>query len=112
MGNIAEWLKEAEASTGETIEAIVVGQHDKDPDRYSSKRVKPADEDVVLSREAGLTKLDQEYDSGYGGADCFPMYAWTKSWVYFIGEYDGATGLNAVPRNPSECSPQFSGASQ
>lgn len=112
MANIRKWLEEAERESGEQIEAIVVGQHDKAPDRWSRDRIKPVDEGVILSREVGLAKLDEEYDNGYGGADCYPMYAWTKSWVYFIGEYDGATGPNRVPRNPINCEPQFSGDSQ
>lgn len=109
MGNIAKWLKDAEKRTGEQIEAIVVGQHDNAPDKYSGNRAVPADENVILSREVGLAKLDQDYHSGYGGADCYPMYAWTKSRIYFVGEYDGATGLNSVPRNPINCKPNFSG---
>lgn len=107
MANIAKWLQDVEARTGEKIEAIVVGKHDNDPDRWSRDRVAPPGENVILSREDGLKKLDQEYDSGYGGADCFPMYAWTQSFVYLIGEYDGATGLHSVPRNPVNCEPEF-----
>lgn len=109
MGNIRKWLENAEAATGETIEAIVVGPHYNAPDKWSANPKVKADENRVLSREDGLKKLDQDYDDGYGGADCFPMYAWTKSRVYFIHEYDGSTGLSSVPRNPVDCSPEFSG---
>jgi hypothetical protein len=95
MANIKDWLLEAEAEAGETIEAIVVGKHDDAPWDEEPRD----DENVVLTREAGLAKLDQEYNNGYGGADCFPMYAWMPSRIYFIGEYDGATGPNWVPRH-------------
>ncbi len=107
MGNIKTWLVEAQEKYGEPIEAIVVGQHDST--KWESDE-KP-DENIVLPVELALAKLDQEYDNGFGGADCYPMYAWTKSRVFFIGEYDGATGLSFVPRNPSNVKPEFSGAS-
>lgn len=105
--NIRKWLEEVETKYGEPVEAIIVGQHDRQRHREEHE----ADENIILTREAGLAKLDQDYDNGYGGADCYPMYAWTKSRVFFIAEYDGATGLAHVPRNPIEGEPDFSGAS-
>jgi hypothetical protein len=105
MANIRKWLERAIEKYGEPIEAIVVGKHDK-----ASRREPPsADENVILTPEAGLTKLDEEFYDGYGGADCYPMYAWTATRVFFIGEYDGATGLSWVPRHPTATEPQFSG---
>lgn len=105
MANIRKSLETVEDLYGEPIEAIVVGQHDNS--RYESKP--SADENVILSREAGLTKLDYEYDNGYGGTDCHPFYAWSASRVFFMGEYDGATWLNWAPRNPMALEPSFSG---
>ncbi|MVB00031.1 hypothetical protein GN330_22530 [Nitratireductor sp. CAU 1489] len=107
MANIKEWLESAEREFGEMIEAVVVGKHD---DRWRSGAPLP-DEDVVLSREDGLRKLDQEFDCGFGGADCFPMYAWTKTRVFLVHEYDGATKLGWVPRNPQAIAPDFGGNS-
>jgi hypothetical protein len=105
MANLKTWLEEAEREYGEEILAMVVGQH------YKIKRGKPLlDENVILSREDGLRKVDEEYDSGYGGADCYPLYAWTRSRVFFVAEYDGATGLSYVPRDPVSIEPAFSGA--
>ena len=105
MSNLREWLEDAERRHGEPIEAMVVGKHD----RAGWDDAPNADENVVLNREAGLSKVDQEYDAGYGGADCFPLYAWTKSRVFFVAEYDGSTGLAWVPRSPVEIEPHFSG---
>lgn len=105
MSNIRHWLEAAEVKNGEIIEAIVVGKHDDAP--WDSDPA--ADETVVLSREDGLKKLDQEYDSGYGCADCYPMWAWTKTRVYFIVEYDGSTRLGWVPRHPVGGEPNLSG---
>lgn len=103
MANIRTWLERVEAFYEEPIEAIVVGKH------YNDDAEPQPDENIIMPREAGLVKLDVEYDNGYGGADCFPMYAWTKSRVFFIHEYDGATGLNSVPRHPIDCKPDFGG---
>jgi hypothetical protein len=108
MANIRKWLEEAESFYGEPIEAIVVGKH---YDRAYSDDNPHADENIVLGREDGLNKLDQEYDNGYGGAGCYPMFAWTASRVFMIHEYDGATGPTYVPRNPVPCEPEFGGRS-
>jgi len=107
MANIREWLESAEAKWGEPIEAMVVGKHyragwDADPE---------GGENIVLTREAGLAKVDQEYDNGYGGAGCYPIWAWTASRVLFIHEYDGVTELSWVPRNPVAGEPEFGGNS-
>lgn len=105
MYNLRKALEAAEAAEGEMIEVIVVGQHDRcrwdEEPRY--------DENILLSREQGLAKLDQDYDNGYGGADCFPFWAWTPTRVYFVAEYDVATGIAWVPRNPISGKPEFSG---
>lgn len=105
MTNLRESLEEAERLCGERIEAMVVGQH------YNARYDVPLgkDENVLLSREDGLAKVNQEYDSGFGGADCFPLYAWTETRVYFVHEYDGATGLSWLPRNPRDAKPSFGG---
>ena len=105
MANLRADLEGYEATFGEPIEAMVVGKHDR-----SSWNTAPLpDENVILSRDDGLAKVDQEYNAGYGGADCFPLYAWTKSRVFFVHEYDGATGVAWAPRHPMAVAPEFSG---
>lgn len=105
MANIKDMLIAAEATFGETIEAIVVGRH------YSAEWDAPRDDDDnrLRSRDDGLSKLNQEYDNGYGGADCYPFYAWMPSRVLFMDEYDGSTGLVWVPRHPRAITPDFRG---
>lgn len=110
MGNIATWLRKAEELHGETIESIVVGPHDNDDLWYGEDRRPENQRDVLLSREDGLKLLDVDYDHGFGGADCFRIYAWTPNRVFFMHEYDGATSLNWVPRNPTpDIQPTFGG---
>lgn len=105
MGNIRKWLEESVTEFGEPLESVVVGRHyqvrhDGDP---------LPDENVLLAPEVALAKLDVEYENGFGAAGCFPIYAWTKSRVFFIGEYDGSTGISWVPRNPIAMPPSFNG---
>ena len=107
MANLRKDLEEVETFYGEKIEAMVVGKH---YDR-SFKDDALADENIILMREDGLKKVDQQYDDGYGGADCFPLYAWTKSRVFFVHEYDGATALHYAPRHPGTIEPGFGGNS-
>lgn len=99
LTSIKDWLEEAEQQYGERIEAIVVGKHDDAPPM--------PDENRVLSRADGLAKLSQRFDDGLGSPDCCPMYAWTATRVFFIAEYDGATELACISRNPVDCVPRF-----
>lgn len=105
MANIKEWLVKAEITNNETITHIVVGVHDNDI--FSEDRRPENQRDVVLNRDDGLALVDEEFNDGYGGADCFPITAWSENWIYFIREYDGATGLGSVPRNPIDHKPEF-----
>jgi len=59
----------------------------------------------VLSAAHAETLLNYAYDSGFGGADCHAVYAWTPDQVLFVGEYDGSTHIAAVPRHATDCKP-------
>jgi hypothetical protein len=101
--NLKAWLEKAEADFGEPIEAIVVGSP------YRRDFLQFADENIVISREQGLRKVDQLFDPDLSRTDCFPLYAWTKSRVFFVAEYDGEAKLNWAPRLPIALEPRFSG---
>lgn len=103
MYNLRRALEEYELQHDEQIQFIVVGQHDDK--RWVWKPL--ADENIVLSREEGLAKLDVDYDNGYGSANCFPFYAWSYSRVYFVAEYDGATHVSWLPTIAMNCEPGF-----
>jgi len=107
MANHKTRLLAFEAETGEVIEAIVVGIHYNREWQCDGSEKPRADENIVLDRDTGLAKLDEEYNDGYGGADCYPFYAWSRSWVALVSEYDGATGVTYIPRNPTPVSPSF-----
>lgn len=108
MANIRDWLEGAEATHGEPILAIVVGLHDRDEYKDEALQRPPMEQrNVLLTREEGLAVVDEDFDAGYGGADCYPITAWTASRVYFIHEYDGATSLSWQHRNPTAAEPTF-----
>lgn len=53
--------------------------------------------------------LDVEFDDGFGAACGESFFAWSKEWVYFCLEYDGAESVGCVPRNPSGVKPYHVG---
>lgn len=63
----------------------------------------------VLPWSEARALLDYRYDTGYGAPDCNAVYAWTPSRVIFVSQYDGATGVEWVPRAPVECDPGMPG---
>lgn len=105
MINMAQQLEQAAAEIGETIQYAVIGDHSyycnipQHPDFYNK----------VLPWSIARAALDYEYDDGFGGAECHPVYAWTESCILFIHEYDGATCVRKIPRNPTAVVPGFGG---
>jgi hypothetical protein len=95
-----------ETANGKPILGAVLGQHYSD--RYDEP--KPAWVGKLISWEKAKKILNYDYDNGYGGADCHPAYVWTEDKVMFVSEYDGATAVSFVPRNPIEFEPTFSGS--
>lgn len=85
------------AANGEPIEAVTYRPTRNSWDKVDPIGPVPWDE----AREA----LDFAYDTGFGGSDCYPVWVWTASRVLFVGVYDGATWIEAVPRNPEPAWP-------
>ena len=87
---------------GEAIDAVVIGAKG---DRWFDEELQ--EPQSVLTWGEARSRLDYEYDDGYGGADCHAIYAWTRTRVLFVHEYDGSTGVVSVPRNPVASKPIF-----
>lgn len=51
--------------------------------------------------------LDYTFDAGYGGAEGPAFCLWTRDWVYFPHEYDGAESVHCVPRHPASAYPGY-----
>lgn len=106
-----------QAAGNETIESVVIGPFGwsddmDDTDAYGEDRVerpvKPR-RGVVLTWEEARPMLDYGYSSGFGAPECDAVWAWTPSRVLFVSQYDGATGVEWVPRNPVDGKPDMPG---
>ncbi|KKM99808.1 hypothetical protein LCGC14_1144250 [marine sediment metagenome] len=98
-----------EAVGKESIQAIVIGKlgdHWEEPS-YDSRNIPRSKCVLVLNWEEARPLLNYEYDDGFGGADCHAIYVWTRTRVFFVSEYDGATGIASVPRNPIDVQPKM-----
>lgn len=108
MANLKDWiLKEAK---GEAVEAVVIGEMgwgDYGSDSVPNYAQQPRGK--VLAWEEALPWIDYEFDCGYGAPSCNAIHAWTASKVLFVSQYDGATCINSVPRNPSDAKPEMPG---
>lgn len=51
--------------------------------------------------EQAMKMLDVEFDSGYGGENCRPVFVWTKNFLIVKACYDGAEWFVRLPRNPT-----------
>lgn len=103
MANLAKDFEEMAIGP---ILGAVIGDDGRRP--YGQRGDSPLHGKLVAWEDARPV-LDYEYDNGYGGADCHAVYAWTETQVLFVHEYDGATAVQQVPRNPIACAPEFGG---
>jgi hypothetical protein len=111
MSQVQSFADEIEtAANGEPIEAIVLASSNWE---YGALEGRMQKSDHLAGRPISWAEarpyLDYTYDNGFGGQDCHSFTAWTASRVLFVHEYDGATGVVYVPRNPCEHEPQSSG---
>jgi|GEM_PF-2945500 len=116
----AQEIEELAEKNGGNIEAIVVGPfgrsylweevwEDVDPDFETEARLPKGLCNTPLDWLIARPFLDYVADHGYGAPGCHPIYAWTKTHVIFVSQYDGATGLEAIPRNPTPGRPVMPG---
>ena len=60
----------------------------------------------IISWDEAKQYLDYNYTIGFGGTQCPPIYAWTETRVIFVSQYDGATDICSIPRNPTAVNPE------
>lgn len=81
-----------------------------DPIRKHDPRfVPPGLTRTVLTWEQARPLLDYPYDNGFGVQDCHDVHVWTDERVVYVHEYDGATELEWLPRNPPPAAPDRGG---
>lgn len=64
---------------------------------------------LLTYEEAKPYMTGWSFSGGYGAPECHNTFVWTDDRVIFVGEYDGATWLTSVPRNPVSCIPHMVG---
>jgi hypothetical protein len=108
MSNFKQDILQSLAENKETAEDIQAIRILSELDSYSYGDPEPRNSPYLVAGETHchdttriLNLLDYEYDSGFGSIDCHDIIIWTPETVYFIHEYDGATSLTYLPRNPS-----------
>ena len=107
MSNIANDLP---AFAEQRLEGVVIGTTGWSD--YGSEDIpgyKDQTKGKVLTWADARPMLDYEYDEGFGGVKCNAIYAWTKDRVIWITQYDGATGFDWMPRNPTDVMPDMPG---
>ena len=99
MTTLKQWIDEM-LEKGEKVEAIIFGEC-----YYGADNIAPIDK--VLTLKEAVEQMSVGFDSGYGSAGCPPMTVWTDKNIFIITEYDGATGLMSIPRNPTNYEPSY-----
>ncbi len=108
--NLVRWI--IELSDGEPVEAVVIGEMgwgDYNAEDNPQWEAQQPHFGKVLSWSKAKPLLNYDFDSGYGSPRCNAIYAWTKSWVIAISQYDGSTSPFRIPRNPAEGLPEMPG---
>ena len=108
MANLKQWI--LDESGKEKILGVVIGEmgwgsfNDQKVPNYAKQP-----KGKVLTWKKATPWLDYEFSSGYGAPECNAVYAWTKTKVIAIGQYDGATWAYSLPRNPTDIMPNMEG---
>ena len=111
------FAQDIEEAAGEPIEYIVIGAFgwgsiddgDNEVYKQNGRNVPKHLRGIVLEWEAARPYLDYEYDTGYGAPECHAITAWTANKVLYVVQYDGSTGIVAIPRNPIDHIPLMPG---
>ena len=106
MTTLREWFDKFTERTGEVPTHVVFGGDSwylSDEDDAVMRRfaMEPSLRDQVQRfAKISAETLDKEFNDGYGGNNSPNLCAWSPSWVIFNDNYDGAEGIQWVPRKP------------
>lgn len=94
----------------EVIESICFGEFGWGGFMMPENSIPESKIGVLLSpTEARDLMRGWSFNGGFGSPRCFAAYIWTDRNVFHVTEYDGATTLFGIPRNPVACLPEMSG---
>ncbi len=91
----------------EKIEGVVFGDYGWSSEHESVPQEKRGT--LLTEKQASTLMKDWSINGDYGSPDCYATYIWTNKRVIWVTQYDGATGLNSAPRNPTDCMPDMPG---
>ena len=94
---------------GEPILGVVIGNCGWDGYRWTAPLPMVEEGYPLLTWEEARPHLDYTYDDGYGAPDCHSVFLWTETRVIFVSQYDGATRLETIPRDPVPSNPYMPG---
>ena len=100
-----------EKAGGEEILGAVIGEMGWGED-YNSEDVpkyKEQPKNKLIPWNKARPLLNYEWYQSYGAPTCNAIYVWTESWVILVDQYDGATSVIRIPRNPIDCEPIMPG---
>lgn len=94
MATVRKWLEEGGFSweTGVVVFQETTGYS---PGWSNADEILPG---VFLKSDDEI--LDKEFGPGYGAPECPRIFAKDGDWIFFPGQYDGATWLEKVNINP------------
>jgi hypothetical protein len=94
---------------GEHVEAVVFGDYGWGG--YSDPEAVPEDKKrIVLTwEEADKYMQGWTFFGSYGSPECYAAYIWSNKRVFWVTQYDGATNIDFMPRNPISCRPHMPG---
>ena len=97
-----ELMEELEG--GEIVDGIVFGNYGNSG--YGEPEPNPVPEELkgkLLKPEEAKPYMDGwSFYSDVGAVECYATYIWTNKRVMWITQYDGATNLDSMPRNPCD----------
>jgi hypothetical protein len=109
MGNLKKWLLSEAKKNHEKILGVVIGEMAWEPDR-KIPNFDAMPKSRVLSWDEAQGFLDYDFNEGYGTPGCNAITAWTETKVIAINQYDGATSIFSLPRNPINHDPIMPGS--
>lgn len=116
MAERLTFAQEIERAANGPIEAVVIGGNgwyleDDDIDLDELPAFAPCawPRNTLLMWADARSWLDKNYPHGYGAPECPAITAWAERVVIFVSQYDGATNVCTVPRNPVNHHPDMPG---
>lgn len=95
----------------EKVEAIIFGPYGWSGYNEPESKPIPKDKQEILMTLEEAKPYMQGWDiyGDHGAPSAYAMYIWTNKRVLWITQYDGATNLDSMPRNPTVCIPDMPG---